>query len=263
MTTAAAGGASIAIERVTKTFTTRVANVTALQDVSLTAAPGSFVAIVGPSGCGKSTLLRLVAGLSPTTEGRILVDGQLVTRTMRDVGVVFQDDVLLEWRSVMGNLMLPVEIKSLDRKASLAEAQALLAQVGLTGFEKVRPSQLSGGMRQRVAICQALIQHPRLLLMDEPFGALDALTREQMQFDLQNLWLTHRNTVLFITHSISEAVLLSDRVIVMTPRPGRIAADLTVDLPRPRHLDARTTAEYQSVTTKIHEIFQAEGVLKQ
>jgi NitT/TauT family transport system ATP-binding protein len=257
------GGASVSIDRVTKGFRTSTKDVTALTDFSLDVEPGQFVVIVGPSGCGKSTLLRLVAGLSPVTQGRIVVDGQPVTGTMNSVGMVFQDDVLLKWRSVMGNLMLPVEIKDLDRKKSVVAAQRLLEQVGLTGFEHVRPAQLSGGMRQRVAICQALIQEPRLLLMDEPFGALDALTREQMQLDLQELWLSHRNTVLFITHSISEAAFLADRIIVMTPRPGRTAAELVVDMPRPRLIDSKNSEEYRRVTTKIHEIFQAEGVLKQ
>lgn len=262
MTERAAGGARVSIENVTKAFRSDNQHVVALEDFSLEADPGSFVAIVGPSGCGKSTLLRMLAGLADVTSGRIHVDGKLVTGTMGDVGMVFQEDVLFKWRTVLKNVMLPVEIKGLDKKTHLKEAHRLLEQVGLKGFEKALPSQLSGGMKQRVAICQALLQEPRLLLMDEPFGALDALTREQMQLDLQDLWLSHRNTVIFITHSISEAALLADRIIVMTPRPGRRAAEFEVSLPRPRSMEDRHSEEYRAVTTEIHRIFQATGVLK-
>lgn len=262
MSATTGGGARVSVENVTKTFRTDKQRVVALEDFSLEADPGSFVAIVGPSGCGKSTLLRLVAGLSEVTTGRISVDGRPVTGTMRDVGMVFQDDVLFKWRTVIKNVMLPVEIKGLDRHSHRTEAYRLLEQVGLKGFEKALPTQLSGGMKQRVAICQALLQEPRLLLMDEPFGALDALTREQMQLDLQKLWLERRNTVIFITHSISEAALLADRIIVMTPRPGRWAADFDVSLPRPRALSDRHSEEYREITTKIHEIFQATGVFR-
>ena len=258
----AAAGARVSVENVTKAFRSDNQHVVALEDFSLEAEPGSFVAIVGPSGCGKSTLLRMLAGLAEVTSGRILVDGKPVTGTMHDVGMVFQEDVLFKWRTVIKNVMLPVEIKRLDRRSHLKEAHRLLEQVGLKGFENALPSQLSGGMKQRVAICQALLQEPRLLLMDEPFGALDALTREQMQLDLQDLWLSHRNTVVFITHSISEAALLADRIIVMTPRPGRWAAEFQVSLPRPRSMEDRRSDEYRDITSEIHQIFQATGVLR-
>ncbi len=262
MTEPTGAGARVSIEGVSKAFRAEGREVSALQDFTLVADPGSFVAIVGPSGCGKSTLLRLVAGLSEVSQGAIFVDGHQVRGAMRDVGMVFQEDVLFKWRTVIRNVMLPVEIKRLDRRSHLEEARRLLAQVGLAEFEKAWPAQLSGGMKQRVAICQALLQKPRLLLMDEPFGALDALTREQMQLDLQNLWLSHRNTVIFITHSISEAALLADRIVVMTPRPGRKAAEFEVSLPRPRSVDDRHSEQYRSVTTEIHRLFQATGVLK-
>ena len=192
---------------------------------------GEFVSIVGPSGCGKSTLLMLISGLIPATTGTIEVGGAAVKGAVGNVAIVFQRDVLLDWRTVLANVLLPVEIKKLDPVSHRRKARELLRSVGLEEFEDKYPGELSGGMRQRVAICRALVQDPGLLLMDEPFGALDALTREQMNLDLQRMWLRDRNTVLFITHSIEEAVLLSDRVVVMSSRPGRIADIVTDDLP--------------------------------
>jgi NitT/TauT family transport system ATP-binding protein len=259
----ASHAAGVTVRGVSKSYEVRAGDdVLALDRVDLDVAPGSFVAIVGPSGCGKSTLLSLLAGLTPVTSGRLGIDGDEVVKPHPKVGVVFQSDLLLYWRSILDNILLPIEIKGKDRAVHTERARDLLAQVGLNGFDSKFPSELSGGMRQRVAICRALIQEPGLLLMDEPFGALDALTREQMIMDLQTMWMRLRNTVLFITHGIDEAVFLADRVIVMSPRPGRVDLDLTIDIPRPRkwggiHEDPR----FQHCVRQVREMFEAKGVL--
>ena len=238
---ASGSGVRIGLRGVSKRYMTASGDaVDALGEIDLDIAAGEFVAIVGPSGCGKSTLMMLVSGLIPATTGAITVGGVPVKGAVGKAGIVFQRDVLLDWRTVLGNVMLPVEIKKLDRETHLKKARDLLRSVGLAEFEEKYPAELSGGMRQRVAICRALVQDPGLLLMDEPFGALDALTREQMNLDLQRIWLRDRNTVIFITHSIEEAVLLSDRVVVFTSRPGRIADILKIDLPRPRGAHTRS-----------------------
>jgi NitT/TauT family transport system ATP-binding protein len=205
--------------------------------------------------------MRIVAGLVPATEGRVVVDGRPVDGPETRLGIVFQSPVLLDWRTVLGNVLLQVELRSLDPKLYAARARALLAAVGLTGFEESRPRELSGGMRQRCAIVRALIHDPPLLLMDEPFGALDALTREQMRVDLEDLWLSTRKTFVFITHSIDEAVLLADRVLVMSPRPGRIERVVDIPLPRPRGLGARKAPEFAAAAEAITEIFLERGVL--
>src|SRR5256885_836234 len=197
----------------------------------------SLLEISGPSGCGKTTLLKMVAGLVPYSSGSITVGGRKVDRPQTDVGIVFQESILLDWRDVLSNVMLQVDIRGMDRATYEAVAKHLLRQTGLEGFENRKPYELSGGMRQRVSICRALVHDPPLLLMDEPFGALDALTREQISMDIQRVWMERRKTALHITHSIPEAVLLADRVVVMSPRPGRIVEILDVDLPRPRRLD--------------------------
>jgi len=192
------------------------------------------VTLVGRSGCGKSTLLRIVAGLVPPSRGHVTIAERTVAGPSPDVGLMFQQPALLPWRTVLQNVLLPVEILGLDRTTGRAEAQDLLALVGLEGFESRHPWELSGGMQQRVALCRALIHKPRVLLMDEPFAALDALTREELSLELQRIWNERRTTILFVTHSISEAAILSDRVAVMTPRPGRIARMVDVPVPRPR-----------------------------
>lgn len=259
-----ASGAEIRIQNVTKVYETASnEDVHALDQIDLRMEPGSFVACVGPSGCGKSTLLSLLAGLTDITEGSIHIDDSAVTKPHPKVGVVFQQDLLLYWRTVLDNVLLPVEIKGLQRKDYIARAMELLDQVGLAGFETKYPSELSGGMRQRVAICRALIQEPGLLLMDEPFGALDALTREQMLMDLQSMWMRLGNTVLFITHDIDEAVLLSDRVLVMSPRPGRIDLDLPINLPRPRHPgEVHDLSGFVECVREIRQVFEAKGILR-
>jgi NitT/TauT family transport system ATP-binding protein len=259
---AAPHGAAIAIEGLAKTYLARSGeDVAALAPTTVTIAPGEFTAIVGPSGCGKSTLLSMVAGLSEPSGGRVAIDGETVERPHPKVGVVFQNDLLLYWRTVLDNVLLPVEIKGWDRARYLPRAEELLRQVGLDGFGGKFPHELSGGMRQRAAICRALIQEPGLLLMDEPFGALDALTREQMIMDLQSMWLEVRNTVLFITHSIDEAVFLADRVLVMSPRPGRIELDHAIGLERPRRWAVHQSGPFQDLVARVRAIFEADGVL--
>jgi NitT/TauT family transport system ATP-binding protein len=193
-----------------------------------------FVTVVGRSGCGKSTLLRLIAGLIPLSSGAISIAGRPVAGPRRDVAMVFQRPALLPWRSVLDNVLLPAEIQRLDKREALREAHELLGLTGLDGFEHAHPYELSGGMQQRVALCRALLPRPRVLLMDEPFAALDALTREDLSLELQRLWQERRKTIVFVTHSIEESIVLSDRVVVMTPRPGRIQRVIEVELPRPR-----------------------------
>jgi NitT/TauT family transport system ATP-binding protein len=249
---------------VSKVFSSRSrASLKAVDNVSLDIGSGEFLSIVGPSGCGKSTLMMMVSGLNPVTSGDILIENQKVTRPYTNLGIVFQKDALLEWRTVLDNILLQSDIRRLKRRLMLPKAMALLERAGLAGFEKYYPWELSGGMRQRVSICRALLNAPPLLLMDEPFGALDAMTREQMNLDLQRVWLVDRKTVLFITHSISEAVFLSDRVIVMSPRPGRVAADITIDLPRPRRLAVREQPGFGRYVAQIRETFQTFGLLKE
>ena len=258
----AVSGVAVRIEGVSKVYETREGeDILALDRTDLRIEPGEFVAVVGPSGCGKSTLLNLIAGLAPVTSGRILIDGDEVRRPNSGTGVVFQSDLLLYWRTVTDNILLPIEIKRRRKAAYRERVDQLLEQVNLTGFGAKFPAELSGGMRQRVAICRALVQDPGLLLMDEPFGALDALTREQMIMDLQNMWLSVGNTVLFITHGIDEAIFLADRVLVMSPRPGRIDLDLRVDLERPRRWKDHIDPRFLDYMAQVRRIFEAKGVL--
>jgi NitT/TauT family transport system ATP-binding protein len=251
----------IAIDKVSKTFRRGETMTHALDQISLDVAEREFVSIVGPSGCGKSTLLRLIAGLIPPSAGEIHVGEHAVRGPIRDVGIVFQAPVLLDWRSVLGNVMFQVEMRGLNVGDYVERARSLLAQVGLADFEDRYPYELSGGMRQRCSIARALIHDPGILIMDEPFGALDALTREQMRLDLEALWLEREKTVLFITHSIDEAVLLSDRVVVMSPRPGRIERIIEVPIARPRGLAARKHPEFLRITEEVTDIFLSRGVL--
>ena len=250
----------IRLEGVGKVYDTEAGPVEACSDVSLKIGESEFVAIVGPSGCGKTTIMKMVAGLQPYTSGSITVGGRRVERPLTDVGIVFQEAILLDWRSVLANVMLQVDIRRLQRAKYEPVARHLLQATGLSGFEERKPFELSGGMRQRVSICRALVHDPHLLLMDEPFGALDALTREQISMDIQRVWMEKRKTALFITHSIPEAVLLSDRVVVMSPRPGRIVEILDIDLPRPRRLD-KLPEKFNEYTGRIRDIFKAKGVL--
>jgi NitT/TauT family transport system ATP-binding protein len=253
-------GAYIRLEGLGKVYETQAGPVQACADVSLEIRESEFVAIVGPSGCGKTTIMKMVAGLQPYTSGSITVGGRRVDRPQTDVGIVFQESILLDWRTVLENVMLQADIRRLERARYEPVARHLLKATGLSGFEERKPYELSGGMRQRVSICRALVHDPPLLLMDEPFGALDALTREQISMDIQRVWMEKRKTALFITHSIPEAVLLSDRVVVMSPRPGRIVEILDIDLPRPRRLD-KLPPKFNDYAGRIRDIFKAKGVL--
>ena len=246
-----------------KIYATNDGPVRALDRISVSQKQGEFLSILGPSGCGKSTLLMIAAGLIPASNGLVAVRGERVTAPRTNVGIVFQSPVLLEWRTALGNIMLQAEARKLDRGLAEQRSRELLASVGLAGFEHKYPDQLSGGMRQRVSICRALIHNPPQLLMDEPFGALDALTRDQLVLDIQRIWNTTRTTVLFITHSIAEAVFLSDRVIVMTPRPGQIDQIIDIDLPRPRTLAMRESPEFAKYSRQILDLFLARGVLRE
>jgi NitT/TauT family transport system ATP-binding protein len=226
----------IRLSGVSRAFVGRSGTVEALQDIDLEVGEGEFVAVVGRSGCGKSTLLRLVCGLLAATAGEIRVTGEPVTGPRRDVAMMFQRPALLPWRSVLDNVLLPVQMFGWRRADHRARALELLSMTGLTGFERRLPHELSGGMQQRVALCRALIAKPRVMLMDEPFSALDALTREELAGELQRVHMELGTTVVFVTHSIEEAILLADRVVVLTPRPGRVREIIDIDIPRPRTL---------------------------
>jgi len=254
-------GTEIRVSALSKVFRGGQSETRALDLVDLEIGAGEFTAIVGPSGCGKSTLMRLIAGLLPATTGEVSIGGQDVSGPHTNLGIVFQKPILLEWRNVLKNVLLQTEMRHRNDPDLVDRARALMAVVGLAGFEDRYPHELSGGMQQRVAIVRALIHDPPLLLMDEPFGALDALTREQMRIDLEELWLASRQTVVFITHSIDEAVLLADRVVVMSPRPGRVERIVDIDLPRPRGLAARKHPRFTEPVDMITEIFLARGVL--
>jgi len=253
----------IAVSRLDKTYQTRAGTrIRALADVTLDVAEGEFVTIVGPSGCGKTTLLRILGGLLSASSGSVELLGRRVSGPSRNVGMVFQDPVLLPWRTVLENVMLPVVVLRLDRRTHRRRALDLLGLVGLTGFEDKYPHELSGGMRQRVSLARALVHDPALLLMDEPFGALDAMTREAMNLELQRIWRESRKTVAFITHSIPEAAFLGDRVVVMSPRPGHIVDVVRVDLERPRDLDMLGSDVFGSHTRKIRHLLGPKGWLE-
>jgi len=252
----------IRFSNVSKFFGEKGKQVHAVDRVSFTARRGEFVSILGPSGCGKSTMMMLASGLIPASAGTVEVGGRRIVGPYTDLGIVFQQDLLMDWRRVLGNVLVQLEFRGLRVRDFEARARELLKLVGLTGFEDKYPYELSGGMRQRVAICRALVHDPDLLLMDEPFGALDALTRDQMNLDLQRIWQEHKKTVLFVTHSITEAVFLGDRVCVMAPRPTQILEDIPIDLPRPRHLDIRETPEFAAYVHRITHLFYQMGILR-
>jgi NitT/TauT family transport system ATP-binding protein len=255
----------IDLKAVTKVYDTRDGPVESLKPLTFSIREGEFVSIVGPSGCGKNTLLKMVAGLLPATSGSITLSGRPIKGPQRDVGIVFQNAVLLAWRNVIDNILLQAEMRRLPMAQARARAKALIEMAGLKGFEGKFPWQLSGGMQQRASICRALLHDPAVLLMDEPFGALDAMTRERMNLELQRIWLESRKTVLLITHSIPEAVFLSDRVLVMSERPGSIAATYDIDLPRsqaePRTLEVMSTPAFADYTRRIRAHFFAQGGL--
>jgi NitT/TauT family transport system ATP-binding protein len=235
---------TILVESVSVTFNSRDGAVHALDDINFEAKRGEFFSIVGPSGCGKTTLLRAIVGLLIPTRGQIEVNGSSVVGPTPNVGIVFQNPVLMAWRTVLDNVLLQAEVRRLNLREYRRRALELLKMVGLEGFEMKYPYQLSGGMQQRASICRALIHDPPLLLMDEPFGALDALTRERMNLELLRIWQESRKTIVFITHSIPEAAFLSDRVAVMSPRPGHIQEIVPIRLPRPRTMQTMETSEF-------------------
>ncbi len=235
-------------------------DVIALQNLDFEIYDGEFISVVGQSGCGKSTLLKLLAGLLPYTSGSVSLNGRPLRGPSKETAVVFQSPVLLPWRTILENVLLPIEFRKLAVSSYKAKAFDLLDTVGLKDFAQRYPYELSGGMQQRAAIVRALLQDPRLLLMDEPFGALDAMTREQMNLDLVRIWSQSRKTVFFITHSIAEAIFLSDRVIAMTARPGSIADVITIDLPRPRDLSVINTDGFGRYAAHLRALLEAQGV---
>jgi NitT/TauT family transport system ATP-binding protein len=245
----------IVLDKVSRTFHSRDGDrVVALRDVSLTIGRNEFVSLVGPSGCGKSTLLRIVAGLILPSSGTASIAGSPVTEPRSETGIVFQAPTLLPWATVTENVLFPLRMMHRIDSSSADRAAALLRLVGLVGFENKTPRELSGGMQQRVAICRALVHDPDILLMDEPFGALDALTREEMTLELLRIWSERPKTVLFVTHSIPEAVVLADRVVVMSPRPGQITELIDVKLGRPRSFDVEAQPGFQEATHRIRQL---------
>ncbi|WP_175640432.1 ABC transporter ATP-binding protein [Metabacillus schmidteae] len=239
------------IEGVNKVYETQSGTTHALENINLTIREGEFVSIIGPSGCGKSTLLKILANLEKPSSGEIKWE----EKSSRDqIGFVFQDSTLLPWKNVLDNSLFPLKVKKMDTRENLERVEYLLKMAGLDSFKKAYPNELSGGMKQRVSIVRSLSFDPKVLLMDEPFGALDAMTRDKMNIELQRIWNETKKTVLFITHSINEAVFLSDRVVVMSPRPGRIDKVFTIDLKRPRTVDVRETLEFVKYVKEIREV---------
>jgi NitT/TauT family transport system ATP-binding protein len=252
---------SVEVRAVRKVFTGKDVPVHAFGPLDLAVAGGEFTAILGPSGCGKSTLLLMIAGLLGCEEGTIEVGGRRVAGPLTEIGIVFQNHVLVDWRSVLGNVLLQADLRGIGRATLEPRARALLRAVGLEPFVDRHPYELSGGMQQRTAFCRALVHDPPLVLMDEPLGALDAMTREQLRCDLERLWMANRMTVLFVTHGIEEAVQLADRVVVISPRPGRIVREIRIDLPRPRTLEVCESARFHAHVGEIRRVFASYGVV--
>lgn len=252
---------SIELRALTKTFGEGEEAVHAFGPADLFVGEGEFLSLLGPSGCGKSTLMLILAGLLAPSKGEVLVDGKPVTGPQTDIGIMFQDNTLVPWRTVWDNVALQLELRGLSVRDHAAHIEALLSSVQLNGFERSYPWQLSGGMQQRAAFCQAMVHQPDTLLLDEPLGKLDAMTREAIRGDLQTLWTEKRPTVIFVTHSIEEAVQLSTRICVITPRPGRIGQVIDVNLPYPRTLATKKTPEFVNLVAEIQEIFHGYGVI--
>jgi NitT/TauT family transport system ATP-binding protein len=260
------GGGYVEFAGVTKRYQTRRGSTLALSDINLSVEREEFIALVGRSGCGKTTMLRILAGLVQPTEGEVTVDGTSVwngarrdDRALSKLGLVFQDSNLFPWYSVIDNIALPLRLRGIDKKKRRARANEMAELVGLTGFERAYPRELSGGMRQRVAIARALSYNPEILLMDEPFGALDAMTRDKMNMELQRISIATKATVVFVTHSITEAVFLADRVVLLSARPGQIKSVTKVGIPRPRTLDAQTDAGFQETVRELrHQLTEEE-----
>jgi NitT/TauT family transport system ATP-binding protein len=255
-------GDFLRISGVSKTYAAQDGStVHALAAIDLDIREGEFVTVVGPSGCGKSTLLRILAGLLPRSAGAVTIKGRPLAGPNRALGVVFQAPILLPWLTVLENVLVPARVQKLDMAAARARARDLLAMAELSGFENRYPTELSGGMQQRAGICRALVHDPDILLMDEPFGALDAMTRETMNEELQRIWRERRKTVLLVTHSIPEAIYLADRIVVMAPRPGHVVEVVKVDLPRPRTLEMQNTPAFGRYVSHLRGHFRAGGML--
>lgn len=253
----------VEIRGLRKTYASPRGSVDALADIDLDIRPGEFLSVLGPSGCGKSTLLRCIAALEDISGGTIRVRGRPLKGPPDNLGVVFQRDVLLDWRTILDNVMIIAEFRRLDVKGLQPRAMQFLKRFGLEGYEHRFPWELSGGMRQRASICRALLDDPELLLMDEPFGALDAMTRDDLNLELARLWQDTRKSLLFITHSIPEAIFLSDRVVLMSRNPGSIVSIIDIDLPRPRSLSVRETPEFGAYVRQLRHAFAQMGVLKE
>ena len=254
------GPPAIELRQVEKWYRTRDEPVHALAPTELTITEGEFVVLLGPSGCGKTTLLRMIGGLVEPTSGEMTIEGRPLWKgrqrqgdTLSELGMVFQEPNLFPWLTIEQNVALPLELKGVGRNERLARARELTQLVGITGFEKRWPRELSGGMRQRAAIARALSYDPRILLMDEPFGALDAMTRDQMNLELQRIWMETGKTIVLVTHSIAEAVFLADRIVLLSPRPGRIDLILPVAFERPRSAETQTTVEFQMIVRRLRQ----------
>ncbi|MFN3004799.1 ABC transporter ATP-binding protein [Mycolicibacterium wolinskyi] len=254
-TVTAEAAEAITVDNLSVRFASKRATVTALEDIDLRVADGEFVSIAGPSGCGKSTLLKVIAGLTDATSGEVRLRGNRVRGPQREIGYVFQRAALLEWRSVRRNILLQAEMRGMPRQAAARRCDYLIEMTGLTGFENALPHELSGGMQQRVSLCRALLHEPDVLLMDEPFGALDALTREKMNVELHRIWRETGTTVVLVTHSVAEAVYLANRVVVMSPRPGRIVEMLDVNLPAERdYAETMERPEFIRVANRVRDL---------
>ena len=244
----------LTVSKVRKIYGNNARQIHALEDITFAVEENEFVTLVGPSGCGKSTLLKITGGLVNRTAGEVVFKGRPVVGPRRDIGIMFQTPVLFDWRTALENVLLPAEVLGMDPATARQRARDVLRMVDLEGFEESYPNQLSGGMQQRVSLSRALVYEPDLLLMDEPFGALDEFTRERLNLEIQRIWMQQRKTIMFVTHNIAEAVFLSDLVLVMTPRPGRLARVMRVPFPRPRQIRLMKSPEFASLVFEIREV---------
>lgn len=248
----------IVLRDIRKSYESREGSILAIEDITFEVEEGDFVVIVGPSGCGKTTLLKIVAGLLDFDKGSIKLRGEEISGPVKDIGMIFQEPALLRWKTVIGNVLAPIELMGMNKKEYEHKAEELLQLTNLIGFNNKYPSELSGGMQQRVSICRSLVYDPSLILMDEPFGALDAMTREKMNLELLDIWRASEKTILFVTHSIPEAAFLADRVVALSDRPARINEEITIELDRPRTLTTKTEKEYDKYTEKLYQLMRGE-----